>query len=299
VKILYDVGGATARYTKALALKNHPEDTIIFEDGITGREAIDTHVVQRLDMAAIPNLNMQDMQPWAINSDSAYWAAYSALAYVLAYSPSFYGSNPPTSWKALWAADVQGKIAVPAIGHSETIPFLQMISTIYGGSNKNPNPGLKALALLKPKAQTFFYTDWIADYTSGDVVLATEFDYYINYLKSTGVKIDMAIPKEGALAESENVAVIGGISPTLRQMANAYINLLMSKSIQTEVGTELLSAPSRKDVSLPAKIASTLVCYGPTLPKCVFPANYTYDVSVLPKWTELLEEQVGVAWGKA
>lgn len=291
VEVVYDVGGMSARYNKLLAQKNSPEIDLFVSTSEAAVSAVQEGLLSPINPDNIPN--MSDLYDWALPVPE-YGAAYSAIAYGLGYNPDFFGDNPPTSWNDLWRPEVQGKIAVPAIGHSAMPQFIVQAAELNGGSIDNVDPGFEYLAELEPAAQTFFYTDWNAQYEAGDIVLATEFDYYVNAMAEQGSNIKFVIPEEGAFGSTQHLTVVAGTEN--QEMVEAFINLALSDVVQQSVADDLLNAPARKDVQVSAELADTLAVAGDSLDQ----VNWFDPALAAEKraeWTEKMNEIVAPAWG--
>jgi len=292
VNVIYDVGGMSARYNKLLAQKESPEIDIFISTSESLIAAINEGLLVPINKDNVPN--MEYLYDWALPAPD-YGAAYSAIAYGLGYNPDFFGDNPPDSWGDLWRPEVQGKIAVPAIGHSMMLDFIAVAAKMNGGSLDDIQPGLDALAQLKPVAQTFFYTDWNALFDAGDVVLATDFDYYINSMADTGSNIVYVIPKEGGFGSLQHAAVVKGTAN--QEAAETFINILLEPDIQQAVGESLLNAPARTDTVLSQELADRLACYGESLNQITW-LDPEFAASHRAEWTELMNEYVAPEWGK-
>jgi len=292
VTVLYDVGGMSARFNKLLAQKDSPEADIFVSTSEALVSAIKESLVVKINPDNIPN--MDALYDWAM-PESEYGAAYSAIAYGLGYNSDFFGDDPPDSWSDLWRPEVQGKIAVPANGHSMMLDFIITSAEMNGGSADNPDPGFDALAEIKPVAQTYFYTDWNALFNAGDVVLATDFDYYINTMADSGSNIKFVIPKEKAFGSLQHLSVVAGTEN--QEAAEAFINILLSAEVQEAVGTKLLNAPARSDIELSAELADRLACYGDSLNDIRW-FDPTFNSDHRPAWSEMMNEKVAPSWGQ-
>lgn len=288
----YDVGGMSARYTKLLAQKANPDIDVFMSTGEALFGAINEGLVQKIDRSKIPN--MQGLNDWALPAPD-YGAAYAAIAEGLCYNPTFFGDNPPKSWQDLWRPEVQGKLSVPAIGHSQMPQFVAEAAQLNGGSVGNIQPGLDALAKLRPAAQTFFYTGWNAQFDAGDIVLAVDFDYYCNFMAQQGSNIKFVLPEEGGWGSIQHASIVVGTKNP--EMVEAYINLLLSPEIQHSVAFDALNSPSRPDVRLSPELEQSLAVAGDNATHVKW-FDEKFSVEVRPAWTELLNIQVAPAWGK-
>jgi putative spermidine/putrescine transport system substrate-binding protein len=281
----------SARYNKLLAQKESPEADIFISTSEALISAINEGLVVKINRDNLSN--MDALYDWAMPKPE-YGAAYSAIAYGLGYNPDFFGDDPPDSWEDLWRPEVQGKIAVPAIGHSMMIDFIITAAEINGGSADSPDAGFDALAELDPVAQTYFYTDWNALFDAGDVVLATDFDYYVNTMADNGSNIVYVIPTEKAFGSLQHASVVAGTEN--QEAAEAFINVLLSAEVQDAVGTKLLNAPARSDIELSAELAERLACYGDSLNDIRW-FDPTFNSDNRPAWSEMMNEKVAPSWG--
>ncbi|MCC7362625.1 MAG: extracellular solute-binding protein [Anaerolineales bacterium] len=292
VTVIYDVGGMSARYTKLLAQRSNPEIDLFMSTGESLFAAIGEGLLLKVNRDNIPN--MQGLYEWATPAPE-YGAAYAAIAEGLCYNPDFFGDNPPTSWLDLWRPEVQGKLAVPAFGHSQMPQFVNEAAELHGGNVGNIDPGLEALAQLRPAAQTFFYTGWNAQFDAGDIVLAVDFDYYCNFMAQTGSNIRYVIPEEGAWGSIQHAAVVAGTDN--QEMVEVFINLMLSPEVQASVANDLLNAPARLDVQLTPDQEELLAVSAAHQDHIKwFPENVS--VQVRPGWTELLNARVAPVWGQ-
>jgi len=292
VEVVYDVGGMSARYNKLLAQKNSPEIDLFVSTSEAAVSAVEEELLTPINRDNIPN--MDNLYEWALPVPE-YGAAYSSIAYGLGYDPEFFGDDPPTSWEDLWRPEVQGKIAVPAIGHSAMPQFIVQAAELNGGSIDNVEPGFEYLAELDPAAQTFFYTDWNAQFEAGDVVLATDFDYYINAMAEQGSNIEFVIPEEGAFGSTQHLSVVAGTEN--QEMVEAFINLTLSEEVQQSVADDLLNAPARRDIEVSADLAETLAVAGDSLDQVDW-FDPALAAEKRAEWTESMNEVVAPAWAE-
>src|SRR5690606_17961213 len=103
-------------------------------------------------------------------------------------------------------------------------------SELAGGSVDNVDPGFKLLADLRPSKLTVFWTDWAALYQSGDVVVATEFDYYFEGMKKQGYDIEYVVPKEKGIGVPEYASIVKGTQN--RELAEIFLNLMLEPDVQ-------------------------------------------------------------------
>jgi putative spermidine/putrescine transport system substrate-binding protein len=210
----------------------------------------------------------------------------------LAYNPEVVKSAP-TSWEDLWKPEFAGKIAFASPVNSLMPAFVILAAELAGGSAANVNPAFAKLAQLKPAKLSVFWTDWAPLNKTGDVVLATEFDYYLEAMKDQKYPIDYVYPKEKAIASLEYASIVKGIKK--QELAEAFLNLLIDPKVQEGVAKETYQGPTNAKVTLPAEVASRCA-YGDRVKQLRFfdPVMFADNRAA---WTERLNLEVVPAWG--
>src|SRR5258706_11629877 len=290
--LAYDIGGQGARYNKLLAQRNNPPADVFFstdEAVIAGRRA---GILTSASRKNLPNLaNIHEWAQTVKENDGAGTVAgapYTLLAYVLAYNPEVV-KDKPTSWADMWRPEFQGKFAFAAPVHSQMPAFVTLAAELAGGSI---DAGFKKLAELKPSKLTVFWTDWAPLNKSGDVSLATEFDYYLETMKSQGYPIDYVIPKEKAISCPEYASIVKGTKN--QEIAEAFLDLMLSPPVQTAFAQETFQGPTNKLVKLTAASEARCAC-GTRVDQLRF-----FDPKVFADnraaWTERLNTEVVPHW---
>ncbi|OFX28317.1 MAG: hypothetical protein A2Z07_04230 [Armatimonadetes bacterium RBG_16_67_12] len=232
------------------------------------------------------------MHSWATPPSLAgYGAAYSVLAYGLLIARGK-ASLPVTSWHDLWRPEFRGKLAFGAAAHSQTPQMLIIASELFGGSQTNITPGINALAELRPIKQAFFWTDYAALVKSGDVILATDFDYYALFMQKEGYNVDWVLPLEKAFGSLQYAAIVKG-APN-QEMAERYLNTLLDRDVQTQMAKEIFNPPTNKLVRLTPPL-SEQVLYGTRLQ-----AVRWFDAKFIntnrERWLERINTEVIPKW---
>src|SRR5947209_7743048 len=123
--------------------------------------------------------------------------------------------------------------------------FVIIAAELAGGSAANPDSGFNKLAELRPSKLTVFWTDWAPLNKTGDVTLATEFDYYLETMKAQKYPIDYVIPKEKGFGVPEYVSVVTGTKN--QELAEIFLNLMLEPRVQEPVAIEAYQEPTNKN----------------------------------------------------
>jgi len=293
--LAFDIGGQGARYNKLLAQRTNPPADVFFstdEAVVSGTRA---GILMPATRKNIPNFS--DLAPWArpLKSDTdtnVGGVPYSLLAYALAYNPQLV-KTAPTRWADLWEPQFAGKIAFVSPVHSVMPAFVIIAAEMAGGSASNVDPGFRKLAELKPAKLTVFWTDWAPLNKSGDALLATEFDYYLEAMKDQKYAIDYVYPKEKAIGSFEYASLVNGSKK--RELGEAFLNLLIDPKVQEAVAAETYQGPTNTKAHVPAEIASRCAC-GSRIEQLRFfdPVVFADNRAA---WTERLSLEVVPQWG--
>ncbi len=287
---IYDLGGAAARYNKLLAQAANPQINIMLNVEDVLVDGIQRGLIAKYNPRNVPNV--KDLYPWANPKTIAgYGAAYSVLAYGLLVAKGLPG-KPVTSWRDLWRPEFRGKLALAAPSHSQMPMLLITAAKLRGGSQTNIEPGLAALAELRPINLSFFWTDYAALVKSGDVIIATEFDYYGLIMQQQGYAVSWIMPQENAFGSLECAAVVKG-APN-QELAEAYLNIMFDPDVQMKIATETFQGPSNKLVRLRLPLSEQIL-YGSRLRRVQwFDAKFVNDNK--GRWIERINTEVVPKW---
>ncbi|MDB5370551.1 MAG: Tat pathway signal sequence domain protein [Roseomonas sp.] len=260
-RLAYDIGGQGARYNKLLAQRANPPADVFFS---ADEAVVAGHKAGVLTTASRKNVpNIADIEDWALTvkagttAETIPGAPYTLIAYVLGYNPEKVKA-PVTSWADLWRPEFQGKLAFTSPVHSVMPAFVIMAAEMAGGSIDDIDPGFRKLAELKPSKLTVFWTDWAPLAKSGDVTMATEFDYYFETMKDQKYPIEYVIPKEKGIGVPEYVSVVKGTRN--QELAEAFLNLMLDPKVQASFAASTYSGTTSRRAELPDSVRSRCAC---------------------------------------
>jgi putative spermidine/putrescine transport system substrate-binding protein len=293
-KLAYDIGGMGARYNKLLAQRANPPADVFFstdEALVAGRKA---NILTDATKKNMPNL--ADVATWAqtvkaTSSDTVPGAPYTVLGYILGYDPKSV-KEPVTSWADMWRPEFAGKLAFAAPVHSIMPALVIIAAELNGGSATNVDPGFKKLAELRPAKLTVFWTDWAPLNKSGDAVIGTDFDYYLESMKDQKYPIEPVFPKEKGLAAAQYTSVVKGTKN--QELAEEFMNQMMAVKAQEAFAVESFQGAINTKVQLPANVQARCSC-GPKVDQLRF-FDPEFAASVRASWTERLNTEVVPSW---
>jgi putative spermidine/putrescine transport system substrate-binding protein len=171
--------------------------------------------------------------------------------------------------------------------------FVVLAAEMAGGSADNVDAGFAKLAELRPAKLSVFWTDWAPLAKAGDVILAAEFDYYLDAMKDQGYDIDYVVPSEGGVAVPEYVTVVNGTEK--QELAEAFLNLMMDPRVQGAFATATYQGPTNRKTEIPEALLSRCSC-APRIDKLRFfdPELFAANRA---QWTERMNLEVVTQWG--
>jgi spermidine/putrescine-binding protein len=217
------------------------------------------------------------------------WVSLMYSGTAIAYNPNEV-SEPPTSWHDIWDPQYQGRLALPDISGTSGQQFLIAAARLNGGSLEDVDPGFTAIEQLKPHVVTYYtQADQIVSLLErGDIVIAPWYIDRVGAAAANGVPVALAFPEEGAIGIIPTVSIPKG-SPN-KELAQQYIDILLSPEGQTCFAERQFAGPTNKTVELPPEIAQ-FVPYKESVEQMYFP-DTAYVARVLPEWTDRWNREI-------
>lgn len=256
-----------------------------------GGQGID--VVQLDDFDIIDAAGKGLLRPLAKNERFSYWDDLYQQAFLKDASGQVYGlanvfgswgiayntehvKEPPTSWKAFWDPRYAGRVAQM----EQWIPDMLMAAAAHSGSIDNMEPAWEAFRKLTPAVKQYYgsFSAPEALLKSGEVWLVSWFDGRTLALADEGLPVAFAIPEEGGVL----IRSVAGVLKSSKhpEVAEEFINYLMSPEVQKVFAEELYYGPTNRTVELSQGLADKVV-YGDE------------DLSrlIVPDWVRILPQR--------
>ncbi|HUZ17078.1 MAG TPA: ABC transporter substrate-binding protein [Spirochaetia bacterium] len=262
VKVVYELGNNAPRLTKLVAKKDNPDIDVVQLAGNYSTLAIADGVLQPYNPAEIPNLSQ--LYSWAKDPlGNKYGVGYAISSLLLAYRTDKI-TTPITSWNDLLNPAFKGDVSIPDITTTFGPATVVLLARANGGSQDNVEPAWTALKKLAPNLTTVYTvsSQLVSLVQQGEVWIAPYSSFSWGDLVATGVPLKSVVPKEGVVGSQSVVSVVKGAKHP--DLANAYINFLISKEVQTAEAMDLVDSPTNSTVTVPPDIASKLT-YGPEI----------------------------------
>ncbi|MCR8546915.1 ABC transporter substrate-binding protein [Salipiger sp. P9] len=202
-------------------------------------------VEEKLDPTNIPN--MAELYDYA-TSDTINGVCMFTSAIGMGYRKDLV-KEVPTSWTDLWKeeyADKRGAYVIPINSLGQA--FLTMAASIYGSGAKDLDAAYEALEKLKPIKLVDFTGAMEKMILSGEVELCVIHDSGVLRYYDTPNEAAFCAPKEGVLALEQVLNITPGTQK--RELAEAYINFMLSPEIQKTMAEAVWYSPANKNVVL-------------------------------------------------
>ena len=210
-------------------------------------------VEPKLSAKDIPNL--ADVYPYAVSDKICGVSAFTS-AIGFGYRTDK-GLSEPKSWKDLADpkfAGVRGSYVIPVNSLGQM--HLMMLGKIYGKGLTDLDAAYKALEQLKPIKMYDFTGGMEKALLSAEVSIGVLHDSGIYRYDGQSQPIAFAAPSEGVLSLEQVWNITPGTK--MRELANRYINYILSPDVQKTLSEAVWYSPSNKKVKLDAKYDAKL-----------------------------------------
>lgn len=245
--LIDETAGNSDRLNKIMAQKNNPEIDVAFlsdsfavignEKGLF--EKIDTSVVTGLD-------NLYD---FAQNKDG-FGPSFSLVRYGLIYNKDLV--DKPESYLELFSDKYKGLVALPDAVTSAGPYLLISMAEELGGSQENIQPALDYIDEHKDNIAHWYTTssEVQTGFTTGEIAVALFMDINLPLLAKSGINVGWTDAKEGSFSAAATVNVVKNcLNPELAQL---YVDYLISDEVQNKIADVLNEAPTNKNVTISA-----------------------------------------------
>ena len=241
----FEVGGTIDRLAKARVAKGSPLVDLTFTTSHVGRLYMSDGLFAKLDMAKLPNA--KEVAKEAVRSD--YQMGGWSYVYTIVYRPDLV-KEEITRWSDLWKPSLKGKIAMPDFDPSHIITIAALME---GGNEATWQKGQEKLKALKPSIAAFYSTDAQSQdlMKTGQAPVQVMLSVNAYHLQEQGIAVKLVQPRDfPGIVGIDCMSVMAGT--TKADAAHQFINLALSKEIQTELAKALKAGPVNGGATVPA-----------------------------------------------
>jgi len=245
IPVEFEVGGTIDRLAKARVAKGNPLVDLNFTTTHVARLYISDGLYAPLDMAKLPNAKEAARE--AIRSE--YHIGSWAYVYTVVYRPDLVKEDI-TRWSDLWKPSLKGKIAMPDFDPSHIITIAALME---GGNETTWQKGQERLKALRPSIVAFFSTDAQSQdlMKTGQAPVQVMLSVNAYHLQEQGIAVKLVQPADfPGIVGIDCMSVMAGSRKA--DAALQFINLALSKEIQTELAKALKAGPVNGGATVPA-----------------------------------------------
>lgn len=266
VRVYIKEGGDADRRAQLEANPNAPEIDVLYMSAFDAKAMAKGGLTDMPNAAAVPEY--ADLHTLA--QDGCYGCYLHAIS--TAYDPA--KTQAPTSWLDLWKPEYKKRLLIPNTKTIVNQAFVTATIRAMGGSEDNPKDvaeARKKLLDLRPNVAVYHTgtSQALTVLKSGDAWIGVAVAGYVYQAKEAGQSVDVAYPKEGALAAIDAMTIAK--NSTNKALAHAYVNLALSPSIQSAVADELYWGPTNKKAVVSQKVSAKVVHGEAAVGKLVMP----------------------------
>ncbi|MDI7246758.1 MAG: ABC transporter substrate-binding protein [Bacillota bacterium] len=288
-KIAWEFGNNSERANKLRMFKNNPRVDVVQITDYFAQMLTNEGILEDITEAEVPNLAyLYDFAKRPLKNGTS--PAYTIGRCGIVYRTDVI-KQPITSWKDLWRADVQGKLALPDVTTTQGPMVMEMTARILGCDLKNIDAVFNKLAELKKGTVKFYMksSELINMFTRGEVAVApTQAMFFRDFVKA-GLPVAWVDPVEGTPAVINVIAVVKGAPH--EDLAMKYVNYMLSKEVQYESAMKIKDSPVNKLVQIPEDARAGLT-YGEDVIKNLVLLDWDYVLQHWDAWVERWNREI-------
>ncbi|HEV8437796.1 MAG TPA: ABC transporter substrate-binding protein [Methylomirabilota bacterium] len=247
VPVEFEVGGTIDRLAKARVAKGNPLVDVTFTTSHVGRLYMSDGLLAALDLSKLPSA--KELAPEAMRS--AYHVGGWAYVYTIVYRPDLVKEDI-SRWSDLWKPSLRGKLAMPDFDPSHIITIAALME---GGNESTWQKGEERLRQLKPNIAAFFSTDAQSQdlMKTGQAPVQVMLSVNAYHLQDQGLAVKLVQPADfPGIVGIDTMTVMAGTKKA--EAAHQFINLALSREIQTQLVESLKAGPTNLGAVVPAKL---------------------------------------------
>ena len=188
----------------------------------------------------------------------------------------------PKRWDDLADPKYKGRLILPAANNVHSIMLMLKLAMQHGGGINDVDPGVTGLKDISKNVSTYFtsYDQNFNLLNSGQAWIAvTSTDRSIDQVLK-GAPIRTFYPEQGTVFISNSIGVSKGTKH--KEMAEAFLDFILSKEVQNGIADKLGLMPVRHDVDITPAVKAQL------------PQGKALANSLMPDWSQITRNQA--AW---
>jgi len=248
-QVEFITGGTIDRLNKAKLAKGSPESDVTFTTSHIGWLYTTDGLFETLDASKAPNMANLVAQAKISPSHIGTWA----YVYTIVYRPDLVPASIKfDTWADLWKPELKGKLSAPDF---DTSHLIAVAAKLEGGDPVSWEKGQAKLKALKPNFKSYYANDAASQQLmqTGEAPVQVMLSMNAYYIASQGIKLNVAIPKEGAVLGIDTISIMKGTKNA--ELAYKFINVLLDPAVQAEIANLKKGSPVVSNAKLDPEVA--------------------------------------------
>jgi len=245
-----------------LADRDHPSVSVSVADPVNYLNGVKAGLWSDIDRKVVTNL--QYVYPAALQPfPGPQSAPIEANTVGIQYRTDIFLQNhfaAPTGYTDLWRPEFKGHVGFSSAASGTGMRALMILNHIAGGTDTNVDPGFRLVKDLVQKQQITIFPTSSSDFNNimqrGEIWIGVQFSEGGLQFAALGAPVAYVYPKEGVSLGVSTVVVVKGAPH--QDLAQAFVNEMLSAEFQRELAIERWGIPVRAGVSLPPEYARQL-----------------------------------------
>lgn len=287
--IIDETSGNSDRLNKIMAQKNSPEIDVALMTDIFAALGNEKGLFEKVDPKVVTNID--NLYDFAKNADG-YGPCYSVVRYGIIYDTATV-KEAPKSYKDLFSGKYNGQLSLPDMASTAGPYLLTVLAEGTGGSATNVDPGFELLKANKDNVKQWYLasSDVQKAFSTGEIGVSVFMDMNMPTLKEAGLNVEWVDPEEGDFSAAATANIVKNCkNPELAQL---FVNYLISDDVQNQVADKLNEAPTNKNATMSDEKKAYLA-YGQEAMDSLKKFDWAYINSNKPAWIEKFQKEVAV-----
>jgi putative spermidine/putrescine transport system substrate-binding protein len=212
--------------------------------------------VEFITGGTIDRLNKAKLAKGSPESDVTFTTSHIgtwAYVYTIVYRPDLVPAGIKfDTWADLWKPELKGKLSAPDF---DTSHLVAVAAKLEGGDPVSWEKGQAKLKALKPNFKSYYANDAASQQLmqTGEAPVQVMLSMNAYYIASQGIKLNVAIPKEGAVLGIDTIGIMKGTKNA--ELAYKFINILLDPAVQAEIANLKKGSPVVSNAKLDPEVA--------------------------------------------
>ena len=281
------------RINKLMAEKDDPTADVAMLSRSFSQTGNNEGLFEKIDTNVVTSLG--DLYDIAVDADG-YGPCYSLDRYGIMYNADALeqaGLPVPTSYEDLFDDQYAHMVALPDMTSTAGPYLLVALAEDLGGSQEDVTPAMELMQEKKDNIDLWYTTtsDVVNAFTTGEANIAVFMDIYMPSLTESGLNMVWTDASEGSFSAPATVNVVKNCkNPELAQL---YVEYLISESTQNKIAEVMNEAPVNKNATMDDSLKSYLA-FGEESMNALKEFDESYIAENKEAWIDTFQRTVNV-----